>query len=134
MDRMVKTTINGEVYLLNFSIEVMFLMNEKFGNLDKALDILAQDDKEGFETVRWFAVNMANDGELCRRATGFSHRQMLGIDDISMRISPMELNLLRADITAAIVKGYNRENKEEVEQEVDLGLAELESKKAEVRD
>lgn len=128
MDRMITATINGEERPLNYSIEVMFNMTDKYGTISQALDIIEKGGKEGFEAVRWFAVQMANDGELCRRADGYEPRPMLTMESITPRIRPIDYEYLTAAVMEAISLGYKRETGKK--EEVDLGLAELNAKKA----
>ena len=128
MDNTVIAMINGEERELNYSIEIMFRVNEKFGGVNQALKAIEGDTRDSVQAVRWFAVQLANDGELCRREAGNDPRKMLTIDDISMRMSPLDYMLLKNAVVNAIVAGYRREvNSTE---EVDLGLAEINEKKA----
>lgn len=129
MDRMITVMVNGEERCLNYSVEVMFNMTEKFGNIRAALDVLAGEDKASFEAMRWFLVNMVNDAELYRRDAGYDHLPMLKEEDMSLRMSPLEYAMLKAAIVDAINKGYMRETADE-NQEIDLGLEELRAKKA----
>ena len=126
---MITATINGEERELNYSVEVMFNMTEKYGSISAALDIIEKGGKEGFEAVRWFAIQMANDAELCRRDAGYDPKPMLTADSITPRIRPIDLELLTADVVNAIALGYKRETDQS--EEVDVGLAELNAKKAE---
>lgn len=128
MNRMAPALIAGKERQLNYSIEVMFNMREKFGSLDHAFDVLGGDDIEAFEAVRWFAVAMANDAELCRRDAGYDPQPMVSEDDISLRIQPLEFAQLRDAVIDAITLGYKRELVNE-DEEVDVGLEELRSKK-----
>lgn len=130
MDRMITTRIGGAPRELNYSIEVMFDMTDKYGSIQKALDIIEKDGREGFETVRWFAVQMANDAELCRREAGYDPRPMLTEDAITPRIKPLDYEILKGHVVNAIVLGYQRDLPEAQDEEVDLGLAELNAKKA----
>lgn len=128
MDRTITADICGAVRTLNYSVEAMFDMTEKYGNIQAALEYIAMNTKEGFETVRWFAVKMANDGELCRREAGYDHTAMLKEEDITMRMKPMEYEAIRSAVVDAITLGYRREL-DISDEEVDLGLLELEQKK-----
>ena len=130
MDRMITTPINGVDRELNYSIEVMFNMADRFGNIQKALDIIEQDGLAGFEAVRWFAIQMANDAELCRRDAGYEPRPMLTENVITPRIKPLDYEILKENVVNAIVLGYRRDLPEAQDEEVDLGLAELRAKKA----
>lgn len=128
MDRMITAHINGEDRQLNYSIEVMFAMTDKYGNITKALDIIQSGGKDGFEAVRWFAVQMANDAELARRESGLAPKPMLTLDAITSHIRPIDFEILTAGVVEAISLGYKREVIPE-DEEVDLGLAELQAKK-----
>lgn len=128
MDNMITAVINGEERPLNYSIEIMFKVNEKYGGVNQALNALEGDTPESVQAVRWFAVELANDGELCRREAGQDHRKMLTLEDISMRMKPLDYMLLKNAVVNAIVAGYRREV--DSGEDVDLGLAELNEKKA----
>lgn len=128
MDYMTTAMIGGEERPLNYSVEIMFKVNEKYGGINKALSIIESDTPESVQAVRWFAAEMANDGELCRREAGFEHKKMLAIDDISMRMRPIDYALLKNSVVNAIVAGYRREV--DSAEEMDIGLAELNEKKA----
>lgn len=130
MDRMIKAVINGKETPLNYSIEVMFNVTDKFGDIQTALDTIAKDSKEGFEAVIWFAVQMANDAELCRRAEGYEPQPMIKASEIPKRMRPWEFNELRDAVCDAIALGYKREIPPDENEEIDLTLMELEAKKA----
>lgn len=128
MDNMITAVINGEERPLNYSIEIMFKVNEKYGGVNQALNALEGDTPESVQAIRWFAVELANDGELCRREAGQDHRKMLTLEDISMRMKPLDYMLLKNAVVNAIIAGYRREV--DSGEDVDLGLAELNEKKA----
>ncbi len=130
MDRMVTTCINGEPRELNYSVEVMFDVVDRFGTINKALEMIERDGLEAFEVVKWFALRMANDAELCRRDAGYDHKPMLDQSAISLRIRPIDYELLKGAVVEAISRGYTRESTGTDQKEVDLGLAELQEKKA----
>ena len=75
---------------------------------------------------------MVNDGELCRREAGYEHMSMLEENAISLRMSPLEYELLREKVVHAINLAYTREVEDDGE--IDLGLMELNEKKADARD
>ena len=128
MNRIVKITWNGTPIFLNYSMEVMFSVGDKFGNIANALEAVEKSSREGLEAVRWFACQMANDGELYRREMGYDKGKMYTEQDFSGRMHPQEFSELRDAVVEAIAKGYQRELQNE-EDEVDLGLAELNRKK-----
>ena len=128
MDKMIYANIKGEKRPLNYSIAVMFEVLERYGNINAALNIIAADGPESFEAVRWLAVCMANDAELCRREEGYDAEPMLKEEELTLRMRPTDFNELRDAVVEAITLGYTREIVYE-EAEVDLGLAELNAKK-----
>lgn len=132
MDRMITAKIAGKDRQLNYSIEVMFNMRDKFGSIQDALDIIAKDGAEAFDAVKWFALQMANDAELCRRDAGYDPQPMISEKDITIRMRPLDYEELKAAVVDAITLGYRREIKDDKE-ETDIGLAELQAKKAEAR-
>lgn len=131
MDRMTTAEINGVKRYLNYSVAVMFDMVDKFGNIRAALDVIGEENKESFEAVRWFAVKMVNDAELCRREAGYDPQPMLSEDEISLHMSPLDYALLKAAVVDAISSGYVQETTSSGKKEIDLGLEELRAKKAE---
>ncbi len=127
MNRTVSAVINGKEKTLNYSMEVMFGAIEKFGGASKALEAVQDPGKEGFEAVKWFAVQLANDGELLRREQGCEPEELLKEKDVSPRMHPLEYSELREAVLEAITLGYRRDV--ESHEEIDLGLAELNEKK-----
>ena len=56
MNRIVKITWNGTPIFLNYSMEVMFSVGDKFGNLANALEAVEKSSREGLEAVRWLSL------------------------------------------------------------------------------
>lgn len=129
MDRMIETTIAGVKRHLCYSVSVMFDMADKYGNIQKALEIIQEDGRNSFDAVQWFAVRMANEGELCRREAGFDHLPMVTEKDLSRHMPPIEFADLREAVVDAISAGYRREIDAPENEEKDLGLEELNAKK-----
>lgn len=129
MDRTVTTTIAGVERQLCYSVSVMFDMADKYGNIQKALDIIQESNLEAFDAVRWFAMKMANEAELCRREAGYDHLPMITEKDVSKYMSPIEFADLREAVVNAISAGYRREIDGNGNEERDLGLEELNAKK-----
>ena len=127
MDTMIHAIINNKVYPLHYSIEVMFAVNEKYGSIQNALEILERDGRDSFEALRFLAVAMQNDAELCRRAEGYDHSPMLEEKEISIRMKPAAYLALKMAVSQAVSAGYKQEKKSE-DEEVDLGLLELSKK------
>lgn len=128
MDTMINAVINGKIMPLHYSVEVMFAVNDKYGSVQAALDVLQCDNKEGFDCLRFLAVTMANDAELCRRAEGYDSAPMIELKDLSIRMKPAVYMLLKEAVSQAITLGYTQELGDDENKETDLGLLELQKK------
>ena len=120
--------INGAQYTLNYGVEVMWAVEERFSNAAAAIQAAAKPGKEGFEAMRWLAVKMANNGELLRRQQGYDKQPMLAEKDVQPTLAPGEFIPLLNAVVACIQKGYEQEH-DDPDQEYDLGLAEINEKK-----
>ena len=128
MERQVKVKIGGKEYHLLYSVSVLFDTTEKFGSLQKAIEAIDnENEKAGAEAVLWFALKMAEAGELARRYAGHQTNAIPSEKEMNTLISPLEYSELKNAVIRAISIGYMRdvENKEEI----DMGLLELEEKK-----
>ena len=121
--RSVTVKIAEKELLLHYSVDVMFDVNEEFGSLDAALDLLREPGRKGFETLLWFTRRLAREGELLRRGRGEAAGGMPPETELSLRMQPLEAMELSAAVSDAIAMGYRREVPGR--DEVDLGLAEL---------
>lgn len=130
MDRIIKTEFAGREVYLNYSIEVMFEVIEKYGSIKQALELIEGDSREGFAVTRHLGLLMAQDGELCRRAAGHEPQPLLSESEICTRIAPYDFTVFKKAVIDAIAAGYNRETKEKAE-DVDVGLQKLNQKKTE---
>lgn len=128
MDRMVKVTVAGEDRYLNYSIGVLFDVNDKYGSLSGFLDVLEKDNMEAFDALRWITVRMANEGELCRRSLGYDRCEILKDEDVGTQMSPYDFMMLKNAVVTAVNNGYMREVPDDENREIDLGLQELEEK------
>ena len=126
MDKMNYAPIKGKFRPLNFSINVMFDAADKFGSMSKAFSIIDKENREGTEAICWFLVQMANDAELVRRQEGQDHGDMLSDSDVVID-NPAIYRVYKSAVLKAIEIGYTCEI--ENENEVDLGLQELNQKK-----
>lgn len=127
MDKMNYVPVKGTFRPLNFSIEVMFDAAEKYGGMAGAFDIIDKENREGADAIRWFIMRMANDAELVRRGEGYDKGDMLTEDDIQIT-NPALYRIYKQAVLKAIEIGYTREV-EDPEEEIDLGLQELNKKK-----
>lgn len=106
----------------------MFQMRDKFGGTSQLLDNMKADTREGFSIACEAAALLAEQGELVRRNFGYDPEPILDASTIAATAAPSEIVALKLAIPAAISLGYGREVEPEND-EVDLGLAELNTQK-----
>lgn len=114
----------GQTYHLLYNGRAMFATREVIGEQD-VLAALAQPGQAGMQTVVQAFCILAEQGELVRRMDGYAPSPMPDVDDVAARIMPDELIELQQAVASAVVRGYYRD---QPEQEIDLGLAELQKK------
>jgi len=124
----VKLALAGRERYLCFTVEAMFQVQEQFGGSGELLDALKAGGREGFSAACRAAAILAEQGELARRALGYDPEPIVDAGAIASAMSPSEVTALMLAIPAAISLGYGREVEEEND-EVDLGLAELNAQK-----
>lgn len=124
----VKMDLAGRVRYLAFTGEAMFQMRERFGGTSQLLDDMKADTREGFFIACEAAALLAEQGELVRRGLGYDPEPMTDAGTIAATMAPSEIAALKVAIPAAISLGYGREIEPEND-EVDLGLAELNTQK-----
>lgn len=128
MDNTMSARFGDRVYPLNFSFDVKFRMEEKYGSLNAAMELIEGEGREAFEAVRWLFVAMARDGELCRRDAGYDPLPMLEETDVTERMTPANFAGMREAVVESIRYGYETAVANSKGQFIDLGLAELEQK------
>lgn len=126
MDKMNYVPLKGKFRPLNFSINVMFDAADKFGSMAEAFNAIDKENRSGADAIRWFLVQMANDAELVRRKEGYDRGDMLEEADVVIN-TPADYRIFKQAVLKAIEIGYTCEV--ESEEEVDLGLRELNEKK-----
>ena len=124
----VKINLAGRVRYLAFTGEAMFQMRDKFGGTSQLLDNMKADTREGFSIACEAAALLAEQGELVRRNFGYDPEPILDASTIAATAAPNEIVAIKLAIPAAISLGYGREVEPEND-EVDLGLAELNTQK-----
>lgn len=112
---------------MTFNGAAMFEIEERFGGATKLLDELS-DGREGFDKLCQATAILAEQGELVRRHFGYEPGPMLTEETVRALATPKDIVLLRQAVINAVMQGYGREVTDDQE-EVDLGLAELEQKK-----
>lgn len=124
----VKFPLAGRERYLAFTVEAIFQIEEQFGGTGQLLETMQKGGREGIAAACRAAALLAEQGELGRRGLGYDPQPIAEAEVISATLSPGEAAALSMAIAAAVSLGYGREVEAEND-EVDLGLAELEAQK-----
>jgi len=124
----VKIDLAGRTRHLAFTVEAMFQIQEIFGGPGELIDAIRENTRESFEAACKAAAILAEQGELVRRGLGYDPEPITDAGTIASTMAPSEIAAIKMAIPAAISLGYGREVEPEND-EVDLGLAELNSQK-----
>lgn len=125
-----RITLAGQDYYLVFNGLAMFEVDDRFGSATKLLDAVNTTGRDGFEALCGGLAILAEQGELARRSLGYDKGPMLAEETIRTLATPAEIAPLRTALITAILAGFGREV--ESDQDVDLGLLELEQKKTSI--
>lgn len=126
--RAVRFELAGRERYLCFTVEAMFQLEERFGGTRELIDTMSANTRDGFAAACKAAAILAEQGELARRQMGYTPQPILEEDGVSASLAPADLARLKLAVTSAITLGYGREVEPEND-EVDLGLAELNEQK-----
>lgn len=124
----VKITLAGRTQYLAYTGEAMFQLQEKFGTAAELLGAIGRNTRDGLSVACEAAAILAEQGELARRHLGYDKGPIIEAATIRATITPSEIAALKLAIPAAMELGYGREVVEEND-EIDLGLAELNAQK-----
>lgn len=119
--------LDGQTYHLLMNAAALFDCYDRFGDKGEILDHIIGTTRESFDATVWILVKLCQQGELLRRYQGEDPSHMLSVEEASKTMSPLDLTRARAAIREAFCSGFDRETKAE-EEEVDLGLIELQKK------
>jgi len=125
----VKVTIAKKEYYLYFNGNAMFESRDKYGGIEQLNNALDEKTREGFAAICDTAALLAEQGELTRRYCGYDPAEFITAETIKNIIQPPEILDLLTAIFRAIQLGFGAEIDREKEDEIDIGLAELNQKK-----
>ena len=118
--------INGKTYDLLFNGAAMFAIRDKF-ETDNITELITENTALAFQRTCKIAVILAEQAELARRWLGHTARDMLTEEELLVSVSPLGIMQLKTALVDAMLAGYKRENNDD---EIDIGLTELNKKKA----
>lgn len=124
----VKLTISGKILYLAFNGEALFTIRDSYGGAKELLEVIRPDTKESFQALCAATALLAEQGELARRDMGYDSQEIVSAAALERMVMPSEILELKEAIPRAISLGFGREIEPE-NNEVDLGLAELNQKK-----
>lgn len=124
----VKITLAGRERYLAYTVEAMFQIQEQFGAPTELIEATQNDGREGCAAACRAAAILAEQGELARRSLGYDPEPMISEADILANLTPGDIAALKLAIPSAMTLGFGREVEPEND-EVDLGLAELNAQK-----
>lgn len=124
----VKLILAGRERHLMLTVEAMFQLEEIFGGTSELIGAVSVEGREGFQAACKAAAVLAEQGELARRHMGYAPMPLVTEEDIAATTDPSGLPGLKMAVTAAMTLGFGREIEPEND-EVDLGLAELDGQK-----
>lgn len=124
----VKINLAGRERHLAFTVEAMFQIQEQFGGPSELIEAVQEVGRNGFAAACKAAAILAEQGELARRSLGYDPEPITDEAAIAASLSPAEITALKLAIPAAMTLGFGREIEPEND-EVDLGLAELNAQK-----
>ena len=123
----VKIKLGGREIHLLFNGAAMFELKTAFKG-KTAIEAIKSKDPNHFENLCKVAAVMGEQGELYRRFMGYDKQPITTLDELKIIISPFDTIDVMNAVLQAITLGYTRETEDE-DEEVDLGLAELNKKK-----
>lgn len=124
----VKITISGKIHYLAFTGEALFSIRDTYGGAQALLEEIQPDTKESFQTLCAATALLSEQGELARRAMGYDSQEIVSAAALERVVMPSDIIEMKTAIPRAISLGFGREIEPE-NNEVDLGLAELNQKK-----
>ena len=120
--------MEGRTFHLCMNGAALFDCYEKFGAEGFVTDPIKGNDKAAFENTCWMLAKFSEQGELCRRYLQHDRGFMGSEDWFRKMLKPLDVVAAKRAIEEAVRLGFSREHDEE--DEIDLGLVELQKKTA----
>lgn len=122
----VKVTIQGKNYHLAYTAGAMFEIMDLLGDKD-LMTVMMDNTGNEFASICQIAQILSQSAEKLRTYEGQKAGEILSAEALMIGMRPVDLLTLKTAMTQAVAFGYGREVANE-EEEVDLGLAELQKK------
>ena len=122
-------TIGGKTLYLTYTGEAMFGLREKYGEPTEMLEKMSGDTKESFDITCDVIATLAEQGELVRRYYGHTPQDIVSFETIKLLTQPKDIFTFKLIIPRVVTLGFSKEIIGDNDDEVDLGLLELNQKK-----
>lgn len=126
--KLCKITIAGQPYRLCLNGAALFDCYDKFGTDGFLTDHIKGNSRKAFNATCWMFAKLAEQGELVRRYQGYDRQPIRTVEQFQAMFRPVDVLTARQAIEAAVQLGFAREEPDEEDAEIDLGLQELEKK------
>ena len=98
----IKVPLAGRDRYLAFTGEAMFTLMEKYGEVTNAVAAYEPDTREAMDAAVEVAAILAEQGELARRAFGYTPAEIATAEEIKATLAPFEFYALKSAITSAV--------------------------------
>lgn len=115
----------GKEYPLLFNGAALFAAQELTEK--NLVEALTEYNREGFDLLCRFVAILSEQAELCRRYEGHAPAEHLTAERLLRTAMPPDIEAMRLAALDALTRGYRREKGGE-DEEIDLGLMELQKK------
>lgn len=124
----VEHKFNGRTHKLALTVAALYEIYEKFEYSTDIIGLLKidQNSSESWKNTCWLYALLAAQGELQRRALGYSPEPMLTMDEVLRFAAPADLPGIKMAIYEAVNMGFACAVERSEDEEVDLVLKELE--------
>lgn len=118
----------GQTYHFCLNGAALFDCYEKFGPDGSLLDHIEGATRKSFDATCWMLAKFAEQGEMVRRFQGFKPEKIPTEAFFRANLAAMDVAAAKLVVQSVIRLGFRRDEEDPEEQDVDLGLQELEKK------
>lgn len=126
--KLCKIDINGQTFRLCLNGAALFDIYDKFGTKGFVTDSIEGHTRKAFNATCWMFAKLAEQGELVRRHQGYDRQEIKMPEYFQTFFRPSDVLVAREAIKTAVQVGFAREVADGEDEEIDLGLQELEKK------
>lgn len=118
----------GQHLYLLLNGQALFDIYDKFGTKGFVTDPIEGNTRKAFNATCWMFAKLAEQGELVRRHQGYDRQEIKMPEYFQTFFRPADVLTARETIKTAVQVGFAREITDGEDEEIDLGLQELEKK------